>query len=403
METQLPCFLRQIVRRPPVLAEAEGSPLPAAQPRAAAYLPAVKLAAFRPVFPNAALISSPDTFFQVVREGYLDYRHRGMFIEHPRDCLLVYRLRENEQVFLGLIATLPTTEYERGAIKKHEGTLAASEQQQLQLLLLREASVKPVLLTHPHQPLIHALLEEAVATCRRVMNLPDGPTIEHTLFEVEAGSDLAERLRQAYAKTVPATYIADGHHRCSTMALYNRQLAERAETPVPLFAALFAADQVAINPYHRVAQLPVDLSPLSLMAKLSNICRIEALREPTAPTRLGEMTMLLRDESFRLTWLPAAVEGLENIDAGRFNELIADQVFGVTDIRTDERISYVPGTLGLRGMLDRVQHRPDRVGFMLFGLTPERMFEVVDEGGILPPKSTWFEPRMRNGLVVLEF
>ena len=363
----------------------------------------MQIDAFQPVFPNTALIASPDTFFSVVREDYLDYRNRGMFIEHPRSCLLVYRLRENEHTFVGLIGTVSTDSYEDGTIKRHEGTLAASEQQQLQLLLLREAIVKPVLLTYPTRPAIEELLTEAMETGRRALHLRDGSSIEHTLFEVGRGSSLETRLRGAFAAEVPSVYIADGHHRCSTLALYNRQLANREETPVPLLAAFFASDQVAVNPYNRVAQLPVDLSPLVLMARLSSVCVVEPLGEPTAPSGRGELTMLLRDEAFRLTWRPEVVGPLGDLDAGLFNELIAGQLFGVTDIRTDDRIAYVPGTQGLRGMLDRVQHRPDRVGFMLYGLGSERMFEVVDAGEILPPKSTWFEPRMRNGLVVLEF
>lgn len=326
-----------------------------------------------------------------------------MFIEHPRDCLLVYKLRENDQTFVGTITTMPAEQYDEGRIRKHEGTLAASEQQQLQLLLLREAVVKPVLLTYPAVPILDQLLEEAINTCKQVLHLNDGPSIEHTLYEVPANSDLAQRIEAAFAKTVEAFYIADGHHRCSTLSLFNRQLIAKGEEPVPLLAAAFSSQQVTINPYNRVAQLPVDLSPLSLMAKLSTICTIEPLRELLPPESVGELTMILSDESFRLHWREGIAEKYDYLDAGIFNGLIADKIFGVEDIRTDQRITYVPGTLGPRGMLDRVQHRPDRVGFMLHGIAPERMFEIVDEGGIMPPKSTWFEPRLRNGLVVLEF
>ncbi len=354
--------------------------------------------------PKTALLSAPDAFFEVVKQDYREYRKRGMFVEHDREGLLVYRLRENGRTFTGLICGVPAEEYESGTIHHHEGTLAASEQQQLQLLMLREAQVKPVLLTYPAVVGVERVLAKAVAECPLLIAVDDGPHIRHEVYEVSPGTPLFEELQAAFAKTVDAVYIADGHHRCSTVALYNRRQVAQGKPTIPLLAGLFASSEVCINPYHRVAQLPVDLSPLALMARLSQVCSVELLAAPSMPSGPGKLTMLLRDESFGLTWrgdrLDANGSGL---DAGRFNESIARDIFGVRDIRTDQRITYVPGTLGTRGMIDLVQHRPDRVGFMLFGLAPKQLFDVVDAGGILPPKSTWFEPRMRNGLVVLEF
>ncbi len=357
-----------------------------------------------PVLPKTALLSSPDAFFEVVKQDYREYRARGMFVEHGREALLVYRLRENGRTFTGLICAVASEAYDTGVVRHHEGTLAASEQQQLQLLLLREAQVKPVLLTYPVAADVEQVLAKAVADCPLLIAVDDDPQIRHEVYEVLPDTAIYKEVQAAFAKTVDRVYIADGHHRCSTVALYNREQRAHGKPTIPLLAALFSSSQVDISPYHRVAQLPVDLSPLALMARLSQVCTIERLSAPRAPLAAGELTMLLRDESFVLHWRQDCLNaGTSPLDAGCFNEVIARDIFGVTDIRTDQRITYVPGTLGTRGMIDLVQHRPDRVGFMLHGLAPAQLFEVVDGGGILPPKSTWFEPRMRNGLVVLEF
>ncbi len=356
------------------------------------------------MLPKTALLAAPDAFFEVVKQDYREYRTRGMFFEHDREGLLVYRLRENGRVFTGLICGVPAEEYEAGTIRHHEGTLAASEQQQLQLLMLRQAQVKPVLLTYPAVALVDQVLAKAVAEAPLLIAVDDGPAIRHEVYEVTPDTALFVELQTAFAKTVDSVYIADGHHRCSTVALYNREHLAQGKPIIPLLAGLFSSSEVDINPYHRVAQLPVDLSPLALMAALAKVCTIDRLPTPSEPSGAGEVTMLLRDESFGLRWREGALPpGSSTLDAGRFNESIARDIFGVVDIRTDQRITYVPGTLGTRGMIDMVQHRPDRVGFMLYGLAPQQLFDVVDAGGILPPKSTWFEPRMRNGLVVLEF
>ena len=366
---------------------------------------------FNPILPNTALVASADAFFGVVKHDYLNYRKRGMFLEHPERCMLVYRLRENDSTYLGLIAGLPADQYSNGQIKKHEGTLAASEQQQLQLLVLREAVVKPVLLTYPAITGIDDQLEKIVNNHTPILSIEDGKSISHELFEVKEGSPEEQSLKSAFAKTVDALYIADGHHRCSTLALYNHQQAAKGEPPVPLMAALFSSKQVNVQAFHRSVHLPVDLSPLSLLAKLSDLCIIEPLPEPALPKERHQMTLLIGDESFSLRWRkdvfenPASGINSKNgiaLDAGLFNQLVAGPVFGITDVRTDQRITYVPGNKGLRGMLDRVQRRPDRVGFMLYGIEAEDLFNIVDAGLIMPPKSTWFEPRLRNGLVVLE-
>ena len=323
-----------------------------------------------------------------------------MFREPAGEALLVYRLREHGRSYTGLIAALPAEQYDDGTLKRHEGTLSASEQQQLQLLLLRQAVVKPVLLTYPAQSAIDELLREAVSGGERALFVEDEPDISHELFAVAAGSALERALRTAFAKTVPAAYIADGHHRCATLSLYNRERAGRGEASVPLLAALFSSEEVAVNPYHRIVQLPGKTSALSLMARLSAVCAVAPLPELTAPGRRGELTMVLHDEAFRLRWRRGSTA--DEIDPGRFNDEIATPLFGITDIRTDQRVTYVPGAEGVRGILDRVQHRPDLVGFLLHGIRPEDMFRVADAGGVMPPKSTWFEPRLRNGLCVME-
>ena len=371
----------------------------------------VIIESFSPVLPNTALVASADAFFSVVKHDYLNYRNRGMFLEHPEKCMLVYRLRENDSSYLGLITGLPAEQYASGKIKKHEGTLAVSEQQQLQLLVLREAVVKPVLLTYPAVSAIDKKLQEVADTQEPFLLIEDGDSIRHELFEVNQGSEAEEFFKSAFAKTVDSLYIADGHHRCSTLSLYNREQKVRGEKEVPLLAALFSSRQVNVQAFHRSLQLPVDLSPLALVAKLSDLCEITPLAEPEVPKERHHMTLLIGDESFSLCWREKVFSERESsgdpkdkiaLDAGLFNELIAAPIFGITDVRTDERISYIPGNKGLRGMLDRVQRRTDRVGFMLFGIEAEDLFEIVDAGLIMPPKSTWFEPRLRNGLVVLE-
>ena len=363
----------------------------------------MRIEPLRAVLPNPALIASAETFFGVVKEHYLEYRARGMFETARPAGLWVYRLREGSEVYTGVLAALPADQLADGSVRRHEGTLAASEQSQLQLLVLRSAAVKPVLLTYPHSDGVAAALTQILDGRSPTLAIDDAPAIRHELFLLEAGSPAATRLAEAFSDSVAAAYIADGHHRVRSLELYNARRAGDGLPAVPLFAGLFASDQVRVRPYHRVVQLPVGLTPLALLARLSQLCEVEVHPEPIAPPAVHHLTLLLGGETFRLSWRPEVMpdHGIV-LDAGLFNRLVAGPIFGIDDVRTDTRIQYVPGTPGIDAVVGALAGRPDCAGFLLHGLEARDMFAVVDAGMVMPPKSTWFEPRMRNGLAVME-
>ena len=356
--------------------------------------------------PHPALIASAETFFAVVKEHYLDYRARGMFEAPTPPGLWVYRLREGGETYTGVLAGLPPEQLADGRVHRHEGTLAANEQSQLQLLVLRSAAVKPVLLTYPRSEAVAAAIATAVADHAPTLAIDDavatGP-VRHELYHLPAGGPRAEALAAAFERHVAAAYIADGHHRVRALELFNARRESDGDQPVPLYAGLFADDQVRVRPYHRVVQLPVGLTPLALLARLSRLCEVEVHPEPIAPPGPGHLTLLLGGETFRLHWRPAVkpAHGVA-LDAGLFNRLVAGPIFGIDDVRTDTRIHYVPGAQGIGLVVAAVASRPDCAGFLLHGIEARDMFAVVDAGLVMPPKSTWFEPRMRNGLAVME-
>lgn len=363
----------------------------------------MRIEPLRAVLPNPALIASAETFFGVVKEHYLEYRARGMFDPPTAAGLWVYRLREGGETYTGVLAGMPAEQLADGSVKRHEGTLAASEQSQLQLLVLRSAAVKPVLLTYPRSEEVAAAIAAITDEHAPTLAIDDGPDVRHELYFAAAQVPAARRLTEAFGQRVSAVYIADGHHRVRSLELYNARRQSDGLAPVPLFAGLFAGDQVRVRPYHRVVQLPVGLTPLALLARLSHLCEIEVHPEPIAPPAMHHLTLLLGGETFGLRWRTEVVpdHGVV-LDAGLFNRLVAGPIFGIDDVRTDTRITYVPGAQGIELVVGAVASRPDCAGFLLHGVQARDMFAVVDAGMVMPPKSTWFEPRMRNGLAVME-
>ena len=358
---------------------------------------------FPAVLPKPELIASAETFFGVVKEHYGEYRARGMFAPYPSPGLWVYRLRERGTSYVGVLGVLPAARLGDGYLRRHEGTLAASEQAQLQLLVLRQAAVKPVLLTYPADVDLDAALMRVVERSRPEFALADGPDVSHELYFREPDSAEARQLAEAFRRRIDAAYVADGHHRVRALELYNARRETEGLAPVPLFAAWFSDAFVRVRPFHRVVQLPAGLSALALLARLAGLFEVEVLPATAPPPAVHHLTLLLDGEAFGLRWRAGVLPGHGIVlDAGLFNDLVAGPLFGIDDVRTDTRITYVPGIGGVEAVAAAMAGRPDRAGFLLHGIEARDMFAVVDAGMTMPPKSTWFEPRMRNGLVVAE-
>lgn len=363
----------------------------------------MKILPFYPIFPDERLISSADTFFGSIKEEYVEYKKRGMFNQHDKSCFLLYNMKGPDFEFSGIIVSVPIDAYRNGSIKKHEGTLAVSEQKQLQLLIKREAAVKPVLLTYNAIDNIEDFIADQIEKNNASFVIKDKDDVVHSIYEVLEASKEAKVLEKLFCDNIDALYIADGHHRSSVTEILSKQREENGSKQVPLLSAIFSNKQLRIQAYHRIVELQPELSKVSLMVKMSRLFDIEILEQPKAPNQKGELTMFVDGECYLLKWKPEIIEKAElNLDPGLFNDLVADPIFEIKDVRTNARITYVPGNKGVQGVLNKCNKRSTRIGFMLYGIEAQEMFDVVNNGHIMPPKSTWFQPRLKNGLVVME-
>ncbi|MCB0636520.1 MAG: DUF1015 domain-containing protein, partial [Lewinella sp.] len=283
------------------------------------------------------------------------------------------------------------------------------EQQQLGLLIQRRASVKPVLLAHQHYDPLSDWLAEQVAE--------QAPAFEFTFADEGswhrfwAITDPATIgwLQQVFDQHVPTLYIADGHHRFSSAArLYERLVGTpRGEQYHSLMCALFPTTALDIHNFNRVVAYDVPDSPLALIARLSAWAELTPLPGPATPGRSHELTFCLEGEWFAMRWHPAvlarhAEAGLPVLDVSLLNRCVLQDTLEIQDIRNDHRISYLEGPRGLEP-LERKADRKDGIAFCLHPLSWDAFFRVIDHGHVLPPKSTWFQPRMKNGLIVQPF
>lgn len=362
---------------------------------------------FEATFPQVDQITDKKYFFNTAKENYRTFLAQNCFQEKKQNAFYVYEITKGDSVHCGLLAAVSVQEYIDQHIKRHEHTLVPKEEKQAILLHERQAVVKPILLVHRTQ-------QDLISILNRV-KLTQAPAFElnisaekgtHRFWTISKEEDI-NAITSIFQQHIDTAYIADGHHRFSAIArLYQHaKTSNDQEKYAQLMCALFPSDDLEIHNYNRVVNaFEDDISALAFLARLSHFAYIKPLEYGHEPQKEHEMCFYLNSEWFSLEWRPSIVNeyaraSLPTLDVSMFNYCILEQILGYKDIRNDKRIKYVEGPKGLR-KLEELAHEDNAIAFCLYPLKWSSFFRVIDYGLVLPPKSTWFEPRMLNGLVV---
>lgn len=365
---------------------------------------------FQASYPLFERIVSPDAFCSNAKHSFLEYLSQDLLEHSTRSAVYIYQIECHHRRHTGLVALNDIQDFFRENIKQHEKTLRAREESQMDLILRWRAILKPVLLAHPPVPALHDWLENYTNSHSPLLETyfrKDGQT--QRIWVVAEAPDI-QYLQELFLQEVTDVYIADGHHRTSTVALLHRQ--HRQEWPQldfdHLFCAYFATDQLDILDYNRVIEGLNGLSPEQFFGRLSQVFNIELVEHPRKPRRKFQLKLYFRGHWYRLEWKPEVLANFQPtahslpvlLDVSLLNELVLHNILGIRDVRTNLRISYVEGTKGLAGIRNSVGDNPNRVGFVLHPVTFADMMEIADAKKILPPKSTYFEPRMKSGILI---
>ncbi len=319
----------------------------------------------------------------------------------PRPAVIVYQIETEQKTHTGLVALNRLKDYDEGRIRPHEQTLRAKEVHQLDLFLTWGAVIKPLLVAFPPAPALTEWLQTIVT-----QRLPDETIVLqqsgqiHRLWQVDDPVAVAQA-QQIMRDTVPCVYVADGHHRLAAMNLLHRE-PERSHRPLDndqLLCAYFDATQLTILDYNRVVTSELDTQ--TCLSRLALWFAIESLAEPQKPHGRDHITLYLDQHWYGLRWKGPwpEVDGLPLTPHHVFNEYALQSVFGIEDIRNDRRVSYVDGAQGLDGLQQAVDANPQRIGFALPPVDFANLCAHADAGRMLPPKSTFFWPRLPTGLL----
>jgi uncharacterized protein (DUF1015 family) len=329
-----------------------------------------------------------------------------------RDCplspeaspsLYLYRLRMGGHVQTGVAACCAIDEYDRDVIRKHERTRKDKEDDRTRHMLALGAQTGPVFLTYRGRPEIDAMIERATRE-EPLYDFTASDGVSHTLWRLQ-GED-AGRLAEQF-RPVTLFYIADGHHRAASAsrAREQRRAADPKHTGEEAYnfflGVLFPADQVRILPYNRVVRDLQGSSPEPFLSLLRQRFEVREDASPT-PTRRGEVSVYLDGRWYGLR-LPREQESggpISGLDVSLLQDGVLEPLLGIRDVRTDKRIDFVGGIRGT-GELERlVDSGKAAIGFSLYPVSLDELMSIADANEIMPPKSTWFEPKLRDGLLI---
>jgi uncharacterized protein (DUF1015 family) len=339
-----------------------------------------------------------DRVYAKARENFLAMRENGWLVRDPRAAVYLYRLWMGDHVQTGIVGAASVDDYVDGRIKKHEHTRPDKEDDRTRHTDAIAAHAGPVFLAYRNRPTLDALVSEQTRRSPDVEFVAaDG--VGHALWVVDDPTDV-ERFESGLTE-VPASYIADGHHRAAAYARVARLRRPRADR---FLAVHFPAGELRILAYNRLVR---DLGGLEAGDFLRRI--EEAGFERTAPwagmtpPRAATFGMYLAGEWHLLEARrqPATTDDpVERLDVARLQDTILSPILGVGDPRTDPRISFVGGIRGVAELMRRVDSGQAAVAFSMFPTSLDDVMRVADAGRVMPPKSTWFEPKLRSGMVV---
>lgn len=343
--------------------------------------------------------------FELVRKKYHEFIKDGILFQEEKPSIYIYRQTTPTNEFIGVIGGASVDEYNKDLIKKHEATLTSRESMFTNYLDIVGYNAEPVLLSYPHNEDLEKIYAEIILE-RPEIEFSTTDRIKHELWIVSEPHQKA--IEKAFDK-IPATYIADGHHRSassSRLANERNQNSELNNQNHDYFLAFFMDEKrMHILEFNRLVDHLNNLSEIEFLSKLNDSFLVKQLTTSEKPSSEHQIIMNLNNQWFELICKPEIINNDDPVaclDAEILTNYILKPILGIEDLKTDESIHFIPGNLGIDAISEPIKQGKSKVGFFLFPVTMEQVIRVADNNGIMPPKSTYVEPKLRSGLTIYE-
>jgi len=358
---------------------------------------------------------SPDTseydpkVYEQAARNFKKFQDKGWLVQDEKPAYYIYAQTMNGKTQYGLVVGAFVDDYLNGTIKKHELTRKDKEEDRMKHVRVNDANIEPVFFAYPDNKVLDELINKYVKN-----NAPEYDFIApidgfgHQFWVIADANDI-DVITKEFAK-MPALYIADGHHRSAAAALVGAEKAKnnpnhKGDEEYNYFMAVcFQASQLTILDYNRVVKDLNGLTSAQFLEKLEKNFDVQRMgKEIYHPTGLHNFSLYLDGEWYSLTAKKGTYNDADPIgvlDVDISSRLILDEILGIKDLRTDKRIDFVGGIRGLNELKERVDSGEMKMALALYPVSMQQIMDIADSGKIMPPKATWFEPKLRSGLVI---
>ena len=341
-------------------------------------------------------------------ENFKNFQEKGWLVQDSKEYYYVYAQTMNGRTQYGLVLCANVDDYMTGKIKKHELTRRDKEEDRMKHVRINNANIEPVFFAYPDNKEVDVIVEKYIkgAPVYDFTAKIDG--FSHAFWIIDDDADIA-RITELFA-SIPAMYIADGHHRSAAAALVGAEKAgnnpnHTGDEEYNYFMAVcFPSSQLTIIDYNRVVKDLNGLTKEEFLQKLTEDFDVEKKgAEIYKPSCLHEFSIYLNGEWYALTTKSGRYNDNDPIgvlDVTISSNLILDKILGIKDLRSDKRVDFVGGIRGLGELKKRVDSSEMKVALALYPVSMKQLIDIADSGNIMPPKTTWFEPKLRSGLVI---
>lgn len=359
-------------------------------------------------FPAGTDEHDPKVYDEAVKQ-YQHFKKEGWLVQDDKECYYVYAQTMNGKTQYGLVIGAYVEDYLNGVIKKHELTRRDKEEDRMKHVRINNANIEPVFFAYPDNAELDKIVAKYTAQ-KPVYDFVANDTFQHQFWIIDKDEDI-KRITELFGE-MPALYIADGHHRSAAAALVGAEKAKqnpnhRGDEEYNYFMAVaFPANQLTVIDYNRVVKDLNGLTSEEFLKKLEKDFVVEKKgTEIYKPSKLHNFSLYLDGNWYSLTAKPGTYDDSDPIgilDVTISSNHILDEILGIKDLRSDKRIDFVGGIRGLGELKKRVDSGEMKVALALYPVTMKQIMDIADTGNIMPPKTTWFEPKLRSGIVIHE-
>ncbi len=349
--------------------------------------------------------------YDKVVENFNLFKNKGWLKQDSEPKLYIYAQTMEGRTQYGIVGCTHIDDYFNGNIKKHELTRKDKEEDRMIHVRITNANVEPVFFAYPEHKKINEIVASIVKSQAPVYDFVADDGFGHTFWVIDNQATIAQ-IEKIFAEEIPALYIADGHHRTAAAALVGAEKKKQnpnhkgTEEYNYFMSVIFPDTQLKIMDYNRVIKDLNGLSKEDFLKKLTGTFDVQKIGKGIyKPAKLHEFSMYLDGEWYRLNAKTGTYNDSDPIgvlDVTILSNLVLDQILDIKDLRTSKRIDFVGGLRGLGELKRRVDNGEMKVAFALYPVSMKQLIDIADSGNIMPPKTTWFEPKLRSGLVVHE-